>query len=334
MPTQLCPICDHSCPIYVQTKHPCLCYSGSAKIKVRMQIVFSQAGWRLEGLTRGFRDGGGDRNLPAFMVESNKKTRFTRTRHNKTNKIMTNLKTIMALAVGLAASASVSQAALYVNFSNNSLNDIQFTGGTGTGANGDIGYFGFLGGGNFHVTDSYYSNDYGVTKTAGDATGNGGNFSGGLSGKFAYTVNSIYSGINITPSGKITITGVSGGVLTGDLDWGTLESYGPKGRFGSISNDKVLFNVTGLTYTGPTGAINKDLQFLDAANEAVLALTYQFVAIDPTKTFNVSDLAKKDALYQSSYSVSLVAVPEPSTYIAGLGALALFGMTALPKRKN
>ena len=27
------------------------------------------------------------------------------------------------------------------------------------------------------------------------------------------------------------------------------------------------------------------------------------------------------------------AVPEPSTYIAGLGALCLFGFTAIPKRK-
>ena len=96
----------------------------------------------------------------------------------------------------------------------------------------------------------------------------------------------------------------------------------------------MLFNVTGLTYTGPTGAVNKDLQFLDAANEAVLALTYQFVATDPTKTYNVKDLAKIGSVAQASYSVSLAAVPEPSTYIAGLGALALFGFTAFPKRKS
>lgn len=221
---------------------------------------------------------------------------------------MMNLKTTALIALGLAVSAATTQAAININMVG--LGDIQFksasqfqldnagknlvVSSTGGAANGD---FAWISPGPF---------TYGIITT--DGAGN-------------------QSAPVTTPAGtQIKISDMNGGWLTGDLNWGTITTYATSAT-GNIS-DGLTVNIFNLTYTPGTPS-QSILAALDAANSATLNVSFQFA---DKKT--LTDLSTLKTWTGTTYSSSLVAVPEPSTYLAGLGALALFGITAFPRRKS
>jgi hypothetical protein len=81
------------------------------------------------------------------------------------------------------------------------------------------------------------------------------------------------------------------------------------------------------SWTGRAVQIDFDKDFAISQNQKAVLIVYtnqkkyqgDLVSLIDTGTGNVNGFAP---------------VPEPATYIAGLGALCLFGFTALPKRKN
>jgi len=245
---------------------------------------------------------------------------------NKTNKTMTNFKT-MAVVIGLAASTAVSQAAvsidaLTINLSSDG--DIYFI-GKGNGAS----TFSFFLGGNFHVTSSYQNYD---PFTPGDSYGDTGNFSTG-----PFLIGAM-TGVNTAPvsgDADLYIKGVAGD-LTGKVKWGAITTEGTSSISGKVQNFNINWNVVGLSYSGLMGIGNpndQDLQYYAKAKEASLVLTFQFSS-QGGKDQTLTGLVANGAKNATSYSVTMTAVPEPSTYIAGLGALCLFGFTAIPKRKK
>lgn len=220
---------------------------------------------------------------------------------------MKHIKTLALVAVGLAASAVASQAAIEINFVG--LGDIQFK---------NASQFKLANAGSIFV----------VSSSAGSADSDFGSITAGPFSYGAITTDGAgnQSAPVITPAGtKLTIKDPWGGTLTGDLNWGTITTYATSGT-GNIS-DGLTVNVSNLAYThGAT--YQQVLVDFDAANTATLNLSFQFA---DKKT--LTDLSTISKWTGTTYSASLVAVPEPSTYIAGLGALALFGLTAWPKRK-
>lgn len=102
--------------------------------------------------------------------------------------------------------------------------------------------------------------------------------------------------------------------LTGNLLW---ENVASPARGFETWNTEWDVNVTGITYSGS----NPDLQALAGVGEATLVVSSQFVVNG--KPMNLTALSTGSGPYRSSYSVTLTAVPEASTWFAGAGALAL-----------
>lgn len=79
-------------------------------------------------------------------------------------------------------------------------------------------------------------------------------------------------------------------------------------------NANLAVNLTGVTYSGS----NPDLAFLDASQPGTLSLSFNF---SPGKT--LTQLSTGSGPFTTSYSGSIVVVPEPGTLsLAGLGGLA------------
>jgi hypothetical protein len=123
-----------------------------------------------------------------------------------------------------------------------------------------------------------------------------------------------------TTGGSVSITDAHLNQFTADLNWGTIQTLNYVGGI----NASVAVNLSNIAYD-PAGA-DPYLNQLKLKGGAI-SLSFQF---SPGE--NLTTLAATGG--KTSYNGAFTPVPEPATYIAGLGALCLFGFTALPKRKN
>lgn len=220
---------------------------------------------------------------------------------------MTNTKTILALAVGLAASGVAGQGALIkVDYKNLDNQNVEVN-GTPAG-----GYFKFSqdsGGFQFSLDGTLYKGSFDTVP-----------YTYGLVAGFPTS----FQNASVTsPSGNFKIVG-AGGTLTGQISFSeifTQEFPSIPLKFAGLVGSSA--NLTGLVYSGSGDPL---LFALGQAGVGQLNVTFQ----------TLSALGAPGGINEvSSYSGSIIfsSVPEPSTYIAGLGALCLFAFTAIPKRK-
>jgi hypothetical protein len=114
------------------------------------------------------------------------------------------------------------------------------------------------------------------------------------------------------PGGVLSIADGSGFNLTGNVNWVDIATHNYAGGI----NSKLVVNVTGLSYAGS----NPDLMAIGGAGTAQLDLTFQFAP-----GLSLADLTSGKGPYATSFSGSLVVVPEPSSIaclLLGLGTLA------------
>jgi hypothetical protein len=97
--------------------------------------------------------------------------------------------------------------------------------------------------------------------------------------------------------------------------------------FNSTSGDTYKFNLSSWT-TSSSGANNLSFEGTGTLYDS------QGHFLSTTTKISASFTTTGDGAVNGSFTLSTVPVPEPATFIAGLGALCLFGFTALPKRKN
>lgn len=167
-----------------------------------------------------------------------------------------------------------------------------------------------------------------VTSSTGDnANGDFGTLSTGPFSFGPITIDGISGNqsapITTPPSTTITISDGVGGMLTGNLTWGTITTFGAN-SIGGIS-DQLNVNVTGLAYSGSAQSL---LQEFANAGSGTFILSFQFA--DHKK---LTDLANLTVWTGTTYSASLTAVPEPSTYLAGLSAISMLGLFGWRVRK-
>jgi hypothetical protein len=191
---------------------------------------------------------------------------------------------------------------------------LNFSANTGTGLqfNGASDSFQFISNGagyQWHIT----------SETGGSSAMNlNGSFG---SGAFHYGPITI-TGSGITMVQSAMVTGPLGGFtindgtgnLSGTVNFIDVETYA-SGSSGGMNALNLIVNLTGVTYSGS----NPDLQLLRAEQPGTLDLSFQF---SPGQT--LTQLSTGTGPYVTSYSGSLVVVPEPSTLaLAGLGGLIL-----------
>jgi hypothetical protein len=223
-------------------------------------------------------------------------------------KIM-KLKTLFAAIVGLALAAVTSQAALTLNFSSTVSSTIQFNGAASTFQfNNSPGSFG--------------GNQWWITSEVG-GTGSGLGLLGEvLNGPFSYgaitTSGNEQTASVIGPLGGLVIHDGSGNDLTGTVDWMNVETFNSIGGLNSLLN----VNVTDLAYAG----LNQDLLSLVALGGGTGSMNVSF-QFNPGQT--LTQLSTGAGPYETSYSGSLSAVPEPTTIIAGALLLLPFGASTL-----
>jgi hypothetical protein len=131
----------------------------------------------------------------------------------------------------------------------------------------------------------------------------------------------------ISPSGVLSLSDGHGGTLTGTVDFIDITTINSAG---GLINDNLNVNLTGVNYTGG----DADLGFLKANQPGVLDLSFQFSIGGKGET--LEQLSTGSGGISTSYngSISVSAVPEPTTFaMSGLGALGALGF-ALLGRKN
>ncbi len=220
----------------------------------------------------------------------------------------------IAVAAGLAVSATTSQAALSLSFSNQGLN-------TGIQFNGASSSFqldpspGSLGSPQFEVTSE-----------------TGGSSSVGLAGWIngsPWTIGSITTSGNIqsamvTGLGNLFISDGAGNNLTGTLNWMTIQTDQSAG----FINSSLDLNITDLAYSGA----NADLLALVNGGSGSMNLTFQF---NPGKSLTqLTTGSDQIGSYSGSFAAA-TSVPEPSTMVTGALLLLPFGIsTARILRKH
>jgi hypothetical protein len=210
-------------------------------------------------------------------------------------------KTCAVAVAGLATLAASSYGqGLTLNFANNTATGIQFNGAS------DSFQFTSTNGYQWHVT-----------------TEAGGTSAEGLFGSFGsvpFTYGPITStGTGLTLVQQATVIGPLAnlvindgtGNLTGTVNFENIATFAT--ATGDL-NANLLINLTGVTYTGS----NPDLQFL-TLQPGTLDLSFNF---SPGKT--LTQLSSGTGPYLTSYSGSLIVVPEPASLtLAGLSGLVL-----------
>jgi len=151
-----------------------------------------------------------------------------------------------------------------------------------------------------------------------------------LNGPFVYgtvsTAGLYESAQVIGPTGNLIISSGSG-LLTGNVNFIDISTYGKAVGF---INDVLDINLTGVVYSGT----DADLQFLTANQPGVLDLSFQFSIAGGGETLNQLATAASTVSTSYSGSISVVAVPEPTSLaMSGLGALGALGF-AFRKSKN
>ncbi|HEY5232101.1 MAG TPA: hypothetical protein VIK35_01020 [Verrucomicrobiae bacterium] len=220
---------------------------------------------------------------------------------------------IIAIAAGLAVSATTSQAALSLSFSNQGLNTgIQFNGASSSfqldPSPGSLG-----------------SPQFAVTSETGGSSSIG--LVGWINGS-PWTIGSITTSGTIqsaavTGLGNLFISDGLGNDLTGTVGWMTIQTDQSAG----FINSALDLNITGLAYSGA----NADLLALVNGGSGSMNLTFQF---DPGETL-AQLTTGSDQIGSYSGAFAATSVPEPSTVVAGALLLIPFGIsTARILRKH
>jgi hypothetical protein len=210
---------------------------------------------------------------------------------------MINLKTMAAVALGLAATTAASQAAIDI-----------INGTLGISPLGPVTYSGGI---SLSAATS-------VTVSTLELVNTTPTIYKGLNNDFAvgdYKVNTYPTALTLVTISNPTLTTS----LSGISSFLAFNSDSTKG-------DTYNFKLTSWT-TSSAGADN-----LNFEGVGVLSDTQHHFKDTPTKISASFTTTGPGTAVNGSFTLSTV--PEPSTYIAGLGALCLFGFTALPKRKN
>jgi hypothetical protein len=118
----------------------------------------------------------------------------------------------------------------------------------------------------------------------------------------------------VSGSGTLTISDGTSSTFTAKLSWDTIATLGTSGALNSIGEE----NLSDFTYTGT----NPVLKALAADTSGTAVASFQFA---PGESLT----ALSSGTNSTSYSGSLQAIPEPETYAAAFGLLALFGTLAL-----
>ena len=220
---------------------------------------------------------------------------------------------IIAIAAGLAVSATTSQAALSLSFSNQGLNTgIQFNGASSSfqldPSPGSLG-----------------SPQFAVTSETGGSSSIG--LVGWINGS-PWTIGSITTSGTIqsaavTGLGNLFISDGLGNDLTGTVGWMTIQTDQSAG----FINSALDLNITGLAYSGA----NADLLALVNGGKDSMNLTFQF---NPGKSLTQLTTGS-DQIGSYSGALAATSVPEPSTVVAGALLLIPFGIsTARILRKH
>jgi len=220
---------------------------------------------------------------------------------------------IIAIAAGLAVSATTSQAALSLSFSNQGLNTgIQFNGASSSfqldPSPGSLG-----------------SPQFAVTSETGGSSSIG--LVGWINGS-PWTIGSITTSGTIqsaavTGLGNLFISDGLGNDLTGTVGWMTIQTDQSAG----FINSALDLNITGLAYSGA----NADLLALVNGGSGSMNLTFQF---NPGESLSQLTTGS-DQIGSYSGALAATSVPEPSTVVAGVLLLIPFGIsTARILRKH
>jgi hypothetical protein len=223
------------------------------------------------------------------------------------------LKTAHAVAaLGLALWAMPGYSQLTLNFSVSTGAAVQFNGAS------DSFQFNNAGSGyQWHIT----------TESGGSSAVNfNGAFTGG---PFHYgAITTTGSGVTMLQTATVTgplatmIINDGTGNLSATVNFVDVETFGSAGAGGGM-NANLAVNLTAVTYSGS----NPDLLFLKAHQPGTLDLSFQF---SPGQTLN--QLSTGTGPYVTSFSGSLIVVPEPSTL--ALAALGGLGLVLLNLRRN
>ena len=223
--------------------------------------------------------------------------------------------TIAVAALGLAVSASTSQASL--NFAG--INNVQFN------ANGDTFQLNPIAGSAVTPQFEFTGADKGLTGWI-----SGGPWSVNMASLSTTTVGSLtYQQAPVSGGAQLNIfDGTS--TLTGNLNWLQIHtsSLGQGGVADSLSIN--LFNIA-------YGGLNADLQALAAGKTGNINFTFQFSGSNPTLQDLFNGSGSTTASYSGSVSsaTDVSSVPEPSTVVAGAMLLLPLGISAVRiLRKN
>jgi len=121
------------------------------------------------------------------------------------------------------------------------------------------------------------------------------------------------------PLGALVISSTSGN-LTGEVNWAQIETF----DFSGALNASLVVNVTGLTYSGS----NADLLKLAAGGPTAMNLSFQF---SPGET--LTQLSSGTSPFTTSYSGSISAVPEPTSFGSFLVGAFVLGSARLFKKR-
>jgi hypothetical protein len=199
------------------------------------------------------------------------------------------IKMFLVALSGLVILVGTSHATLSLNFSSTPGSSIQF--------NGSNSSFQFD---SSTITGPFYGSQWVIGSESGgtgSATGLLGTF---INGPFSYgsiVTSGAEQSATITPSSAaIVIKDGLGNNLTGNINWGQIETY----NFAGGINAGLTINLTDLSYVGT----NPDLLALAASGSGALDLTFQF---SPGET--LSNLSSGSGSFQTTFSGSLT-VPE------------------------
>jgi hypothetical protein len=211
-------------------------------------------------------------------------------------------KKLFVLGAALILIAAQRAGAVTLNFSNLTGTEVDFSGGAFS----------------FTSTNGYQFGITSVSGGVGDSVGLKGFINPG--GPFTIgtiTINGSLQSAPVTGSGILHITDSAAIDLTGSIQWVDISTVG----VGGIINLTGIVNLTGITY----GGVNSDLGDLAAAGAASDVVTFQFV---PSQTLT----QLKSTGGQTSYSGSIVSVPEPETI--ALITVGLAGLSLLRWRRT
>jgi len=228
------------------------------------------------------------------------------------------IKTIFVAAGGLALSALTCHADLTLNFAALPESTIQFNGSARSFQFNPCPYSGF-GGSQWWITSE--SGTPAPTRSAIMLQGFVDN------GPFEYgpvtTVGQVETALVTGPTGGLHIRDGSGFDLTGTVNWITVSTFGSIGGI----NAALTVNVTGLAY----GGANVDLARM--VTEAgtyggEMNVSFQFAPAMDLSALSQNGGSAQGPPYTTSFSGS-IAVPEPTTLIAGALLLLPFGASTL-----